>query len=62
MNENAVDGLPLDISFLDANPENWREMEDPDPDDDFEDDEDHPTPQDILSVLGFDPDDEKWEN
>lgn len=45
-----------------VDPTDWRNLPDEDGDDDALDrDESLPTPQYVIDVLGFDPDDEDWD-
>ena len=52
---NPIDGLPIDLSWQEVDPTDWRSL--PDSDSDLENDEEEPTPEYITSLLGFDPDD-----
>lgn len=52
--------LPADVSWTDSDPNDWRNEE---PEEDTsDDDEDEPTPDYVKSILGFDPDDEEWDD
>ena len=56
--ESAVE--PTWVEGVD--PADWRNLPDEDGDDDALDrDESLPTPQYVIDVLGFDPDDEDWD-
>ncbi len=54
-----VDGLEIDVAWPEGvDPEGWRSSPDPD-DPRWDDDEwDGPAPPDVVSLLGFDPDEE----
>lgn len=48
--------LPIDVGWPEElESKDWRELPDLD-DDEYENDEDSPTPQHVIDILGFDPD------
>lgn len=52
-------GLGLDVEWEGLSDDvDWRDLGDAD---NFDDDEDAPASQDVIDLLGFDPDDEGWE-
>lgn len=54
-----VEGLPIDVEFLDYDPREWRHHPDPEPEE-AEDDADLPISEDVLKIVGIDPDEEGW--
>jgi len=66
MTMREVAGLEADLSWGDYDPAAWREHDDPDAeqdatDEELENDPDLPVAPDVLAILGFDPDQEEWD-
>lgn len=59
MDQIQVDGLLIGVSWVDYDPVHWRDHPDPE-EGEFEDDEERPTPEDVKSLSGIDPDEEGW--
>jgi len=53
----SVDGLDLEVGWIDYDPAAWREHPDPDPD---EGDDEVQTPEWVKAIAGLDPDEEGW--
>ena len=56
-----VEGLDTEVAWDGIDLDSWRNRPDPEYSE-LENDEDHPTPKDVVSVLGFDPDEEGWDD
>lgn len=57
---NDVDGLDLGVTWGDYDPADWRNHPEP-VGADNDDDDDIPTPKDIVALTGIDPDKEGWD-
>jgi predicted ABC-type ATPase len=53
MSKYPIEGLPIDLDFSQGDPNDWRNLEDPDSE--LENDEDEEAPDYVKSMLGFDP-------
>jgi hypothetical protein len=53
MSKHSHDELPIDLDFSQGDPDDWRNLEDPDSE--LENDEDEEAPKYVKSMLGFDP-------
>jgi len=60
LEENEIVGLDATVSWVGIDPEQWRDLEDSEGSVGNENDDDQPWPEELESILGFDPSTIDW--